>query len=156
MIHYCSSDYFLGSGTVSSMVDSANETIYHHGIANTMAVLKYTAAQQESGEFFSGMHIISHIHELNITFLESWSSISPPPRHHLPLVCVFCRHPGQGIHQRVLSGCHCCPHLAGSDYNLVICSLLFFTHGQPSAKHARDHSTFLLLFVGVLWITPHA
>ena len=69
VIHYCSSDYFLGAGTVSSMVDTTNETIYYHGIENTMAVLNYVVAQQSVGGYLSGKEIF---HTYFIDFLPSF------------------------------------------------------------------------------------
>lgn len=53
VVHYCSSDFFLGDGTVSTIIDTTNQPIYYNGIGNTLAVLQYIAAQQAEGEFFT-------------------------------------------------------------------------------------------------------
>jgi hypothetical protein len=36
------------------VLDTSNQTIYYHGIANTMAVLNYVIAQQTDGEYLAG------------------------------------------------------------------------------------------------------
>ena len=65
IIHYCSSDYFLGNGTQSEMIDSTNKTIYYNGIANTMSVLKYIHQQQVKNSYLTGTVILSLLLLLN-------------------------------------------------------------------------------------------